>query len=167
MAMNSFTIKPATESDVVAILEMIRELAVFEDLTRELEVTADSLFDALFGPHPVAFSFLASVKGEPAGYAVYFRTFSTFVGRPGIFLDDLYVRPRFREHGIGRALLQRVAQTGVDSAGRFECITLRWNQKALRFYHSLGATVMEEWALLRMSGPDAFKLANATLEGAA
>ena len=162
--MNSFTINPATESDVVPLLDMIRELAEFERLTQELEVTADSLREALFGPRPVASAFLARVGDEPAGYAVFFRTFSTFVGRPGIFLDDLYVCPLFRERGIGRALLQRVAQAAVESAGRFEWITLGWNQKALRFYRGLGARVMHDWALLRMDGPHVRKLAGAAGE---
>jgi len=164
--MNSFTINAATEADVVPLLDLIRELAEFEGLTREMEVTADSLREALFGPRPAASAFLARVRAEPAGYAVYFRTFSTFVGRPGIFLDDLYVCPLFRERGIGRALLQRVAQTGVESAGRFEWIALRWNQKALRFYRGLGAKAMHDWALLRMNGQQARKLARATLEAA-
>ena len=150
--MNSFTINPATETDVAILLAMIRELAVFEDLTRELEVTADSLRVALFGERPVAAALLARVGNEPAGYAVYFQTFSTFVGRPGIFLDDLYVRPPFRKCGIGRALLQRVAKIGAElGGGRFEWIALRWNENAFRFYRSIGASVMNEWALLRMN----------------
>jgi GNAT superfamily N-acetyltransferase len=165
--MNSFTINPATESDVVPLLDMIRELAVFEGLAGELEVTADSLREALFGPRPAATALLARVGDEPAGYAVYFQTFSTFVGHPGIFLDDLYVRPRFRERGIGRALLGRAAQSRVESAGRFEWITLRWNLKALRFYRGLGAQLMDEWALLRMDGRQVRKLANTTGEAAA
>jgi GNAT superfamily N-acetyltransferase len=165
--MNSFTINPATESDVVPLLDMIRELAVFEGLAGELEVTADSLREALFGPRPAATALLARVGDEPAGYAVYFQTFSTFVGHPGIFLDDLYVRPRFRERGIGRALLGRAAQSRVESAGRFEWITLRWTLKALRFYRGLGAQLMDEWALLRMDGRQVRKLANTTGEAAA
>ena len=164
--MKSFTINPAVESDVVPLLDLIRELAEFERLTQELEVTADSLREALFGPRPAAAALLARVGDKPAGYALFFRTFSTFVGRPGIFLDDLYVCPLFRERGIGRALLQRVAQAAVESAGRFEWITLRWNQKALRFYRGLGARVMRDWALLRMDGPQVRKLAGASGEAA-
>lgn len=161
--MNLFTINPATESDVFPLLSMIRELAEFERLARELEVTADSLRGALFGAHPAAAALLARVGDEPAGYAVYFRTFSTFVGRPGIFLDDLYVRPPFRKCGIGRALLQRVAKIGVElGGGRFEWIVLRWNENAFRFYRSIGAKVMDDWALFRMSGKEVRKLASAT-----
>ena len=163
--MNLFTINPATESDVFPLLSMIRELAEFERLARELEVTADSLRGALFGARPAAAALLAHVGDEPAGYAVYFQTFSTFVGRPGIFLDDLYVRPPFRQCGIGRALLQRVAKIGVDlGGGRFEWIMLRWNENAFRFYRSIGARVMDDWALLRMNGQQVRKLVSAKVK---
>jgi len=151
--MTAFTINPATEPDVSPLLSMIRELAGFERLAHELEVTPDSLRGALFGARPAAAALLARVGTEPAGYAVYFQTFSTFVGRPGIFLDDLYVRPPYRQCGIGRALLQRVAKIGEElGGGRVEWITLRWNENAFRFYRSIGARVMDEWALLRMNG---------------
>ena len=163
--MNLFTIKPATESDVFPLLSMIRELAEFERLARELEVTPDSLRRTLFGARPAAAALLGHVGDEPAGYAVYFQTFSTFVGRPGIFLDDLYVRPPFRKCGIGRALLQQVAKIGLElGGGRFEWITLRWNEKAFRFYRNIGATVMDDWALLRMNGRQVRKLAAATVK---
>jgi len=163
--MNLFTINPATEPDVPLLLSMIRELAEFERLARELEVTADSLRGALFGVRPAAAALLARVGDEPAGYAVYFQTFSTFVGRPGIFLDDLYVRPPFRKCGIGRALLQRVAKIGMElGGGRFEWIMLRWNENAFRFYRSIGAKVMDDWALLRMNTQQVRKLASATVK---
>ncbi len=152
-AMKPFTINPAAPSDVPAILAMIRELAEFEHLAHELEVTADSLRDALFGKDAVARALVACVSGEPAGYTVFYRTFSTFVGRSGLFLDDLYVRPAHRRLGIGRALLTEVAGIGTDlGGGRLEWIALRWNENALRFYRSLGASVMDDWALLRMTG---------------
>ena len=150
--MTPFTINTATAKDLSHLLAMIRKLAEFELLAHELEVTAESLRAALFGNRPVAAALLASVDGLPAGYAVFYRTFSTFVGRPGIFLDDLFVRPQFRKLGIGRALLTRVAEIGAElGGGRFEWIALRWNENALRFYLSLGAKVMDEWALLRMN----------------
>jgi GNAT superfamily N-acetyltransferase len=121
-------------------------------LAQELEVTADSLRSALFGDRPAAAALLARVNGFPVGYAVYYRTFSTFVGRPGIFLDDLYVRPEFRKRGIGHALLKAVAAVIPDTGGgRFEWIALRWNEAALRFYRGLGAKVMDDWAMLRMN----------------
>jgi len=150
--MTPFTIDSATEPDIPILLTMIRELAEFERLAHELEVTGDSLRAALFGERPVAAALLSRVDGFPAGYAVYYHTFSTFVGRPGIFLDDIYVRPDFRQRGIGRALLEAVAKIGMEiGGGRFEWIALRWNENAFRFYRSLGATVMDEWALLRMN----------------
>ena len=151
--MKPFTINPATALDVVVILAMIRELAEFEQLALELEVTEDSLREALFGKDAVARALVARVNGEPAGYTVFYRTFSTFVGRPGLFLDDLYVRPAHRRLGIGRALLTQVARIGTElGGGRLEWIALRWNENALRFYRSLGATEMNDWALLRMTG---------------
>jgi GNAT superfamily N-acetyltransferase len=160
--MTPFTINSASESDVPTLMAMIRELAEFERLAHKLEVTADSLRAALFGERPVAAALLARVDGFPAGYAVYYHTFSTFVGRPGIFLDDLYVRPEFRKRGLGRALLEAVAKIGIElGGGRFEWIALRWNENAFRFYRSLGAKVMDEWALLRMNSREVRKLISA------
>ena len=164
--MTSFTISLATQADVPTILELIRALAKFEHLAHELEVTEDSLREALFGQDAIARALVARVNGsELAGYAVFYRTFSTFVGRPGIFLDDLYVRPPFRKCGIGRALLQRVAKIGVElGGGRFEWIMLRWNENAFRFYRSIGAKVMDDWALLRMNGRQVHNLVSATVK---
>jgi GNAT superfamily N-acetyltransferase len=148
-------IRPVVPAEVPLILDLIRELAEFEQLAQELEVTAAGLQLALFGPNPVASALVARWDGAPAGYAVFYRTFSTFVGRPGVFLEDLYVRPACRKLGIGRALLTRVAQIGAEmGGGRLEWITLRWNENAFRFYRSIGASVMNEWALLRMSGAE-------------
>ena len=150
--MNRFTISSATESDVPALLAMIRELAEFECLAHEVEITATSL----------------RVDGHVAGYAVYYRTFSTFVGRAGVFLDDLYVRPEYRKRGIGRALLERVAAVDAEAGGgRFEWIALRWNENAFRFYRSLGAKVMDDWALLRMNGCEISNLVSAKVKVAA
>lgn len=165
--MTSFTINPATESDMPLLFAMIRELAEFEHLAHELEVTASSLREALCGEHPTAAALLARVDGQVAGYAVYYRTFSTFVGRAGIFLDDIYVRPEFRNHGLGRALLKEVAQIGANLGGRFEWIALRWNENAFRFYRSLGAKVMDEWAMLRMNNREVRNLISAKVKVAA
>jgi GNAT superfamily N-acetyltransferase len=157
--MNTFTVSPATESDVTEIIAMIRELAEFEHLAQEVEITADSLRAGLFGDRAVAAAVLARVGDTTAGYAIYYRTFSTFVGRPGIFLEDIYVRPAFRKGGIGRAMLEAVAQRSIDlGGGRFEWTALRWNENALRFYRGLGAKVMDDWAPLRMSGGDVREL---------
>jgi GNAT superfamily N-acetyltransferase len=132
---------------------MIRELAEFEKLQDELQVTQDSLHDALFGKTPAAWALLARVNGLPAGYAVYYRTFSTFVGRPGIFLEDLYVRSGYRNQGLGRALLEEAVRAGGgENCGRYEWIALRWNENALRFYQGLGAQLLDDWVCVRMSG---------------
>ena len=152
-ATKDFKILEAAEKDVPALLAMIRELAEFEHLQQELEITQASLQVALFGDHPSATAFLVFVEDEPVGYAVCYRTFSTFKGRPGIFLDDVYVRPAHRNRGFGRALLERVARSGMEvNPGRYEWIALRWNKNALQFYRNLGAQVLNEWVLLRMSG---------------
>lgn len=144
-------VRNARDTDLPDLLAMIRELAAFENLEDELEVTAGSLHESLFGLHPAAAALIALIAGEPAGYAIYYHTFSSFKGRPGIFLDDIFVRPRFRQQGIGRALLERVADIGVRRhCGRFEWIALRWNETALSFYEGLGARQMDQWVLLRM-----------------
>lgn len=163
--MTLFAISSASETDVPILLAMIRELAEFEHLAHEVEITAASLREALFGERPVAGALLARVDGHVAGYAVYYRTFSTFVGRAGVFLDDLYVRPEFRKRGIGRALLERVAAVDAKAGGgRFEWIALRWNENAFRFYRSLGAKVMDDWALLRMNGREISNLVSAKVK---
>jgi len=156
----NFTIRPACESDVRDLMKMIRELAQFETLEHELEATETSLRDWLFGGHPAAAALIAIVDGERAGYAVYFHTFSSFAGRPGIFLEDVYVRPPFRRRGLGSALLKAVAGIGAErGCGRFEWIALRWNQTALKFYQSLGARVLNDWVMLRMESAGIRELA--------
>jgi len=159
--MTQYSIRPAIEPDIPAILALIRELAEFERLLHEVESTEESLRIALFGKQPAAAALLAMVGEEAAGYAIYFRTFSTFVGRPGIFLEDLYVRPQFRKQGLGRALLEAVARVSVDlGGGRLEWNALEWNENALQFYRSLGAKVRDEWVLLRMTGTEIQSMLN-------
>ena len=158
----NFTIRPACESDVRDLMKMIRELAQFETLEHELEATETSLREWLFSGHPAAAALIATVDGVRAGYAVYFHTFSSFAGRPGIFLEDVYVRPQFRRRGLGSALLKEVAAIGaVRGCGRFEWIALRWNETALKFYQSLGARVMDDWVLLRMNSQEIRNLVGA------
>lgn len=148
-----FFIREVMPADIPVLLEMIRELAAFEKLEGELETTEESLRSALFGTRPAASALVASVDGTIAGYAVYFLTFSTFVGRPGLYLEDLYVRPQYRRRGLGKALLARVAWTGApDRCGRYEWAALNWNRKALRFYEGLGARPLVDWVLMRMNG---------------
>ncbi|MGA2245072.1 MAG: GNAT family N-acetyltransferase [Verrucomicrobiota bacterium] len=163
--MNRSIIAPATESDVPAILEMIRELAEFEHLAQEVETDARLLRAALFGERSVAAALVGRVDGAAAGYAVYYRTFSTFKGRPGVFLEDLYVRPQFRKRGLGRAMLEAVARAGIElGGGRLEWMALNWNENALRFYRDLGAQVMGDWLLLRMTGGEVLQMVNPKAE---
>jgi GNAT superfamily N-acetyltransferase len=145
-------IAPVTPSEVPILLDLIRELARFEKLEHEVEATPELFNHALFGPQPAAGALLARCDGEVAGYAIYYFTFSTFVGRAGIWLEDLYVRPQFRKRGLGRRLIEAVAQVGVErDCGRFEWMALNWNVGALEFYRGLGAKVMDEWVLLRIN----------------
>jgi GNAT superfamily N-acetyltransferase len=149
----NFSIETTTPADVPSLLELIRELARFERLEHEVQATEGSLHDSLFGSPPVAGALLVRCGQELAGYAIYFFTFSSFVGRLGIWLDDLYVRPAYRRQGLGRALLERVADIGARrGCGRFEWSALRWNANALQFYQSLGARQLDEWVVLRVEG---------------
>lgn len=146
------TIAPVTAEEVPTLLELIRELATFEHLEHEVEATVELFDQALFGPRPTAGALLARCNGEVAGYAIYYFTFSTFVGRAGIWLEDVYVRPAFRRRGIARQLIEAVARVGVErDCGRFEWMALDWNERALEFYRRLGARVMDEWVLLRLN----------------
>ena len=146
-------IRPATAHDVPTILSLIKELAEYEHLSHEVIATQESLTDALFGPRRAGEALIAEMAGEPAGYALFFHSISTFLGRAGIYLEDLYVRPNLRGQGIGRALLKRVAQIAVDRrCGRLEWSVLNWNEPAIRFYRSLGAAPLEEWTMYRLTG---------------
>ena len=147
-----FTIEPVTVGEIATLLELIRELAAFEQLEHEFCATVESLHDSLFGLQPVAGALVARYDREPAGYAVYFFTFSSFIGRRGLWLDDVYVRPAFRRRGLGRSLIKAVAQIGVDrNCGRFEWTALNWNTNALDFYRGMGARALDNWVLLRMN----------------
>jgi GNAT superfamily N-acetyltransferase len=156
-----FEITPAAPADVPSLLEMIRELARFERLEHEVEATVECLADSLFGSRPVASAFLARSGGELAGYALYFFTFCSFMGRAGIWLDDLYVRPPFRHQGLGRALIETVARVGAaHNCGRFEWTALDWNANALEFYRKLGARTLDDWVTLRLNAEGIRRLAN-------
>jgi GNAT superfamily N-acetyltransferase len=156
-----FAIAPVTPTEIPALLELIRELAQFEKLEHEVVATVESLNESFFGKQPVAGALLARGDGEVAGYAIYFFTFSSFLGRAGIWLEDLYVRPSFREQGLGKQLIEAVARIGVErDCGRFEWTALDWNERALNFYRGLGAEVRKEWVLLRVEPKDLKKLAD-------
>ena len=148
--MNS-EITPLAPGEIPILRELIFELARFEKLEHEVEASVESLSDAFFGKQPAAGALLARSGGAPVGYAIYFFTFSSFVGRRGIWLEDVYVRPAFRQQGLGGALIKAVAEIGVENnCGRFEWTALNWNKPALDFYGRLGARTMDEWVLLRM-----------------
>ena len=148
----NIAIAPIAPAEILTLLELIRELAQFEKLEHEVEATAESLHHAFFGCPPAAGALLARVDGTAAGYAIYFPTFSSFVGRAGIWLDDLYVRPQFRQRGLGRRLMEAVARIGAErDCGRFEWLALDWNARALEFYRVLGARTMDDWVLLRLN----------------
>lgn len=147
------TITPATAVDVPTILRLIRALAAYEKLSHEVVATEASLREALFGEHPGAECLIAREQGEPVGFALYFHNFSTFLSRRGLYLEDLFVEPAHRGKGYGKALLQQLARIAVArGCGRLEWSVLDWNLPAIGFYRSVGATVMDEWRICRMTG---------------
>ena len=151
----------ATPDDVGLILAFIRELAEYEHLTDEVVATEAGLHDALFGPRPVIETLLAFVNDEAVGFALFFTNFSTFVGRPGIYLEDLFVRPAARRHGVGRHLLASIARLAHErGCGRLEWSVLDWNEPARRFYATLGARPMEDWTIHRLTGNALARLAD-------
>ena len=146
-------IEPATEDDVPLILNLVKKLAAYERLSHEVVATEEDFRKALFGPDRVAEGLLAFLGAEPVGFALYFLTFSTFVGRPGIYLEDIFVEPEHRGQGIGAALLTRIARIACDrNCGRLEWSVLTWNDPAIVFYERLGARRMEEWRVFRLAG---------------
>ena len=146
-------ILPATAADVATILGLIRELAEFEKLQHEVSADEPSLAQALFGPRPYAECLLARFGDEVVGFALFFHNFSTFLARPGIYLEDLYVKPEHRGRGAGEALLRHVAKLAVErGCGRFEWSVLDWNERAIAFYTKLGARPQSEWQIFRTSG---------------
>lgn len=175
---SGFRLRAAQPDDVSAIVGLIRELAEFEQLTHLLEVTPQGLAEHLFGPRVVAEAMVAELTVRDAelrdgaglaahvqerssgearqgvvGFALWFTNFSTFLGRPGLYLEDLYVQPAFRGQGLGRALLQRVAQLALQrGCGRFEWSVLDWNSRAIRLYESMGAAVLPDWRICRLTG---------------
>jgi GNAT superfamily N-acetyltransferase len=147
-----FEIRDAVPSDVPAILELVKELAEFERLAHEAKATPALMQAALFGTRPHAFALMCDVDGAAAGVAICYYTFSTFVGRHGIYIEDVYVRPDFRNRGIGRAFFRRIAQRAVaENCGRMEWTVLDWNAHAIRFYRGLGAVGMDQWRLQRLT----------------
>jgi GNAT superfamily N-acetyltransferase len=148
-----YDLRPATVSDVPAILACIRGLAEYERLGHQCIATEALLRETLFGPDPAAEVVLASRGSETAGFALWFRSYSTFLARPGIYLEDLFVFPAHRGHGLGRRLLAHLARTAMERGyARVEWMVLDWNADAIRFYESLGATPMADWTTYRLTG---------------
>jgi GNAT superfamily N-acetyltransferase len=159
-AAQALRIAPSVPADVPAIYAMIRELAEYEKLLHEMEASEEDVRRALFGSPACAQALVARLNGEAVGFALYFNTFSTFVGRPGIWLEDLYVRPAWRKQGVGGKLLARLAQITIErNYGRLEWSVLDWNQPAIDVYKAIGAKPKEEWTIMRMTGESLKQLA--------
>jgi GNAT superfamily N-acetyltransferase len=151
--MPEIRIRRATPLDVPIILTFIRELAEYEKLADAVVATDDDLYVALFGERPVIEAVIATKDDEPVGYALFFPTFSTFLGKPGMYLEDVYVRPAARGLGIGRKLLEHLARITVQRGwGRLEWSVLDWNEPSINFYKKMGATPMDEWTIYRLAG---------------
>ncbi|NEX63178.1 GNAT family N-acetyltransferase [Noviherbaspirillum galbum] len=157
-----FQIRPAQAGDVPAVFGMIRELADFEQLSHLVVATEDSLRDALCGARPSCECLVAEIDGAPVSFALFFHNFSTFLGRKGLYLEDLYVKPAHRGKGIATAMLRRLAQLAVErQCGRFEWSVLDWNVNAIRFYEGMGATVLPDWRICRVTGDSLRDMAGA------
>jgi GNAT superfamily N-acetyltransferase len=149
----SITIVPANERDLPLVHAFIRELAEYERLLNEVHATEEALRRTLFGPNPAAEIVIAYDESEPAGFALFFQSYSTFLARPGLYLEDLFVRPAARQKGIGRKLLEHLAALAVSRGyGRLEWRVLDWNEPAIRFYRSIGAEPLADWTVFRVTG---------------
>ena len=147
------SIRSATAADVPILFQMVQALAAFEKLSHEVTGCAEDLEQHLFGPRPYAEAVLAEVDGTAAGFALFFHSYSTFKARPGIWLEDLFVLPEHRQQGIGKALIAHVAQVALDRrCSRFEWSVLDWNERAIGFYKKMGAEVLPDWRICRVTG---------------
>jgi GNAT superfamily N-acetyltransferase len=154
------TIRPAAPSDVDLLLGFVRELAAYERAPDAVEATPDLLARALFGERPAAEAVIAELDGAPVGFALWFHNFSTWKGRRGLYLEDLYVSPTARGQGVGKALLNHLARIAVErGCARFEWWVLDWNQPAIDFYRAMGAVAMDEWTVQRVEGDALARLA--------
>lgn len=159
--LENFTIRPASVADVPVILGFIRELAVYEKLLHEVVATEQALQQHLFGERPAAEVVIGEWHGEPVTFALFFGNFSTFLALPGIYLEDLYVTPSMRGKGIGKAMLTYLAWLAKQrGCGRLEWSVLDWNEPAIQFYRSIGATPMDEWTVQRLAGDALVRLAD-------
>jgi len=161
MTSDAVVITPATAHDVPVILQLIKALAEYEHLAHEVQATEDGLRTSLFGPRPAAEVVIARIGDAPVGFAVYFHNYSTFVGRPGLYMEDLFVMPEHRRRGIGRKLLAHVAAVAVErNCGRMEWAVLDWNTSAIHVYRAVAARSMDEWTVFRLTGDELRDLAS-------
>ena len=150
---STFKIRPAIENDAGTILSLIKELADFERLSHEVVASEDDIRRSLFGAHPFAEALIGEYEEIAVSFALFFYNFSTFIGKPGIYLEDLYVKPEYRKHGFGRKMLVHIARLAKErNCGRFEWSVLDWNEPAIRTYDRLNAKPMQEWILYRLTG---------------
>ena len=150
---SNFTIRAATEDDAAVILSLIKDLAEYEHLSHEVQATAEDIRQSLFGEHPVAEALIGEYAGIAISFALFFYNFSTFLGKPGIYLEDLFVKPEHRSNGFGRRMLAHIARLAKErNCGRFEWSVLDWNEPAIRTYDRLNAKPMKEWILYRLTG---------------
>jgi GNAT superfamily N-acetyltransferase len=158
---NIVTIRPPAAQEIPLVLGFIRELAVYERLEHQVVASETELAAALFGPRPYAEVVFGCLDGTPVGFALFFHNFSTFLGRPGIYLEDLFVRPEARGHGIGKQLLAWLARTALErGCARLDWAVLDWNEPAIGFYRSLGAVAQDEWTTFRLTGAALQRLAD-------
>jgi GNAT superfamily N-acetyltransferase len=159
-SIDGFTIRQAVESDVPLILSFVKELAAYEKLSDEVTATAEDFRHYIFGERSFAEVVIGEYHATPVGYALYFHNFSTFAGKPGLYLEDLYVKPEYRGKGFGKALLAYLARLAMErQCARYEWAVLDWNKPSIDFYESFGATLMKEWIITRLTGQDLEKLA--------
>jgi GNAT superfamily N-acetyltransferase len=158
--LNNLSIRPTLESEVHIIVRFIRELAKYERLSHECHITEELLRESLFGSRPYAETILALLDEEPIGFCLFFHNFSTFLGKPGLYLEDLYVKPDYRNLGVGGKLLGYLASIALErNCGRFEWSVLDWNEPAIAFYRKIGAEPMNDWTVQRMTGAALVNLA--------
>ncbi|WP_423196115.1 MULTISPECIES: GNAT family N-acetyltransferase [unclassified Cupriavidus] len=157
-----YTLRPATPADSATLFRLIAALAEYEKLTHLVEATPEKIEQALFGARPHAEAIVAEVDGKAVGFALFFHNFSTFLAKPGLYLEDLFVEPAWRGHGLGKAMLRYLAALAVArGCGRFEWSVLDWNEPSIRFYRAMGADVMPDWRICRVTGDALDQLATA------
>lgn len=149
----SITIRDAMREDAPLILSFIQELADYEKLLHEVVATEDNIRDSIFGASPKAFAIIGEIGGVPTGFALCFYNYSTFQGQPGIFIEDIYVRPEYRGQGIGKMFFRHIAKRAIDEkCGRIQWSVLKWNEPSIEFYKSMKARSMDEWTMFRLEG---------------